>query len=209
MSWPSRITVAETSTRSPTVRFTGKRPQSSCGRTFSTRMRGSGFRSVRTGIGCYLDAPSREQTITAVMFSRTSGVLLHPTSLPGGRLGAEAYRFVDWLQAAGQSWWQMLPLGPPDEHRSPYRSASAFACWPGLLAEPDAEVTEAEVEEFVARHSFWAGGWAAFAGAGALADQVRFEREWSALRTYARERGVAMIGDVPIYVAAGSADHDG
>ena len=41
---------------------------------------------------------------------RSSGVQLHPTSLPKGRLGAEAYAFVDWLADAGQSWWQMLPL---------------------------------------------------------------------------------------------------
>ena len=139
--------------------------------------------------------------------NRTSGVLLHPTSLPGGRLGDEAYRFVDWLHAAGQSWWQILPLGPPDEHGSPYRSASAFACWSGLLADPDAGVTEAEAEGFVARHPFWTGSWAAFAGEGALADQVRFEREWTALRAYARESKVSLLGDVPIYVAPGSADH--
>src|SRR5262245_23137679 len=139
--------------------------------------------------------------------NRTSGVLLHPTSLPGGRLGEEAYRFVDWLQAAGQSWWQMLPLGPPDDRGSPYRSASAFACWPGLLAAPDAEVTEPEVERFVAEHPYWSGSWAAFAGDHALADQVRFDREWSALRAYARKRGVSLIGDLPIYVAPESADH--
>ena len=113
--------------------------------------------------------------------TRSSGVLLHPTSLPGGRLGDEAYRFVDWLAAAGQRWWQILPLGPPDEEHSPYRAESAFACWNGLLAEPDAPVTAAELESFVARHPYWAGDWAAYAGAGALADQVRFEREWSAL----------------------------
>ena len=45
---------------------------------------------------------------------RSSGVQLHLTSLPGGRLGPEARRFVDWLAEAGQRWWQMLPLGPPD-----------------------------------------------------------------------------------------------
>src|SRR5262245_25931799 len=139
--------------------------------------------------------------------NRSSGVLLHPTSLPGGRLGEEAYRFVDWLEAAGQSWWQILPLGPPDEFGSPYRSTSAFACWNGLLAEPDAEVSEAEAEDFVARRPFWGGGWAAFAGEGALADQVRFEREWSALRAYAKAHGVSLLGDVPIYVAPESADH--
>jgi 4-alpha-glucanotransferase len=137
---------------------------------------------------------------------RSSGILLHPTSLPGGRLGAEAYRFVDWLEAAGQSWWQMLPLGPPDEFRSPYASPSAFAASPGLLAKPDARVTQTEMDDFVARHPYWIGEWARFARAGAIEDQVRFEREWSALRAYAHDRGVRLIGDVPIYVSGDGAD---
>ncbi len=137
---------------------------------------------------------------------RSSGILLHPTSLPGGRLDASAYRFVDWLAAAGQSWWQMLPLGPPDEFGSPYRAASAFAASPLLLAEPQARVSEREVEDFVARHPYWIGPWARFAGAGSLADQVRFEREWAALREYARLCGVGLIGDVPIYVSDAGAD---
>ena len=74
---------------------------------------------------------------------RSSGVQLHVTSLPGGRLGPEALRFVDWLADAGQSWWQMLPLGPPDRFRSPYRSRSAFAASPQLLADPGAAVSRA------------------------------------------------------------------
>ena len=134
-------------------------------------------------------------------------MLLHPTSLPGGRLGEEAYGFVDWLAAAGQSWWQMLPLGPPDEHGSPYRARSAFACWPGLLADPGAAVSSAEIEDFAARHAYWAADWAELGGEGALADQVRFAREWSDLRGYAASRGVRLIGDLPIYVAPESADH--
>jgi 4-alpha-glucanotransferase len=138
---------------------------------------------------------------------RSSGVLLHPTSLPGGRLGEEAFRFVDWLAAAGQSWWQILPLGPPDASGSPYAAASAFACWPGLLAEPDAEVSSQEIEAFVAAHPYWIGGWAAHAGDSAVADQVRFAREWRALRDYAAQRSVRLIGDLPIYVAPGGADH--
>src|SRR5262245_16274624 len=138
---------------------------------------------------------------------RASGVLLHPTSLPGGRLGEEAYRFVDWLAAAGQSWWQVLPLGPPDRGRSPYNAASAFAGSPQLLAEPRTNVTAEDVEDFVARHPFWAGDWAAFGGKAALANQVRFEREWNALRNYARRQSVRILGDVPIYVARGSAEH--
>ncbi|HET6943841.1 MAG TPA: 4-alpha-glucanotransferase [Gaiellaceae bacterium] len=137
---------------------------------------------------------------------RAAGIFLHPTSLPGGTLGHEAFRFVDWLVAAGQSWWQVLPLGPPDEYGSPYRAASAFAGSPRLLAEPDAPVSDADLESFVARHPYWIGEWARFAGGDAIADQVRFEREWGALRDYAGRRGVRLIGDVPIYVADDGAD---
>src|SRR3954447_13637613 len=138
---------------------------------------------------------------------RSSGVLLHPTSLPGGRLGDEAYRFVDWLAEGGPRWGEILPLGAPDEDRSPYRAASAFACWNGFLADPDADVSATEIESFVARHPYWVGQWAAFAGEGAIADQVRFEREWAALREHAERRNVRLIGDLPIYVAPGGADH--
>ena len=138
---------------------------------------------------------------------RSCGILLHPTSLPDGRLGESAYRFVDWLAAAGQSWWQVLPLGPPDAFGSPYASASAFAAWRGLLADPEAGVTARKVAAFRRRQRYWIEDWERFAGPGAVEDQVRFEREWTALRAYASERGVRLIGDVPIYVAAGSADH--
>jgi 4-alpha-glucanotransferase len=141
-----------------------------------------------------------------VKLRRAAGILLHPTSLPSGKLDREAYRFVDWLAAAGQSWWQVLPLGPPDEYSSPYRSPSAFAASPQLLARPEARVTVAEIEDFVARHPYWTGGWAHFCGDGAIADQVRFEREWGALRTYAAGRGVRLIGDLPIYVSDAGAD---
>jgi 4-alpha-glucanotransferase len=62
---------------------------------------------------------------------RTSGVILHPTSLPGpfgvGDLGPAALHFADFLAAAGQTWWQMLPLAPPGAGNSPYDSPSAFA----------------------------------------------------------------------------------
>lgn len=64
-------------------------------------------------------------------FSRASGILLHPTSLPGkfgvGDLGNEAYAFIDFLKASGQSLWQILPLGPTGYGNSPYSSFSAFA----------------------------------------------------------------------------------
>ena len=141
-----------------------------------------------------------------VLGRRSSGVLLHVTSLPSGRLGDDAFRFLDWLAAAGQRCWQVLPLGPPDEFGSPYSSSSAFSAWNGLLSRPDAPVSADEVEAFVAAHPYWAGDWAALAGPRALADQVRFDREWTAVRKFAAERGIRILGDIPFYVAAGSAD---
>jgi 4-alpha-glucanotransferase len=142
-----------------------------------------------------------------VNLPRTGGVQLHITSLPSGRLGDDARRFVDWLHDAGQSWWQTLPLGPPDRARSPYKARSAFACWPGLLGAPDAPVSLDEEDAFRAREAYWIDGWAAVAGGRrAIHDQVRFEREFSALRSYAHGAGVRLIGDIPIYVAPGGAD---
>ena len=64
----------------------------------------------------------------------TSGVLLHLSSLPGSGLGQSAFEFVDWLAAAGQSWWQMLPVGPPDRTGSPYMPQSVFAGWRGTTS---------------------------------------------------------------------------
>jgi 4-alpha-glucanotransferase len=140
-----------------------------------------------------------------MQLERASGILLHPTSLPNGVLDGHAYRFVDWLARAGQRWWQVLPLGPPDEGGSPYMSRSAFAGSPALLAKPRARVSRAEVESFRARNAYWLDDWQALGGP--VEDQVRFEREWQALRTYAARRGVRVFGDMPIYVAAGGADH--
>jgi 4-alpha-glucanotransferase len=142
-----------------------------------------------------------------VPLERSLGVQLHPTSLPGGRLGADAFAFVDWLHAAGARWWQVLPLGPPDDFGSPYASVSAFAGWDGLLADPDAPVSAREARAFRSRERVWLDDWLSFAGDGALEGQVRFAREWGALRRYAAERGVRILGDVPIYVAARGSDH--
>jgi 4-alpha-glucanotransferase len=142
-----------------------------------------------------------------VKLPRSSGVQLHLTSLPAGHLGQGARAWVDWLAEAGQTWWQVLPLGPPDRHRSPYKAHSAFAAWDGFLEDPRAAVAPEEEDAFRERHAFWIDGWEASAGAGAVAAQVRFDREWAALRAYAAQRGVRLIGDVPIYVAPGGADH--
>lgn len=70
-------------------------------------------------------------------FSRSNGILLHPTSLPGrfgiGDLGAQAYRFVDFLENSQQTLWQILPLGPTGHGNSPYMAYSAMAGNPLLI----------------------------------------------------------------------------
>jgi 4-alpha-glucanotransferase len=141
-----------------------------------------------------------------VRLDRASGILLHPTSLPRGVLDDEAYRLVDWLAAAGQRWWQVLPLGPPEGLTgSPYMSPSAFAGSPALLASPTARVSATDAAAFRARHAYWIEDWLAYGGS--LDDQVRFDREWRSLRAYAAAKSIRIFGDMPIYVAAGGADH--
>jgi 4-alpha-glucanotransferase len=69
---------------------------------------------------------------------RASGILLHPTSLPGrcgiGDLGPGAHAFVDFLAETGQRWWQILPVGPTGYGNSPYQSPSSFAGNPLLIS---------------------------------------------------------------------------
>ena len=85
---------------------------------------------------------------------RTAGILMPIFSLPGpygiGTLGSEARTFADFLQAAGQTWWQILPVGPTGAGDSPYTSVSTFAGNPLLIdLEALAEeglLTKAELE---------------------------------------------------------------
>jgi 4-alpha-glucanotransferase len=83
-------------------------------------------------------------------FHRRSGIILHPTSLPGrfgiGDLGDEAYAFVDFLKEAGQTYWQILPLSPTGYGDSPYQGLSAFAGNP-LLISPEKLVEIGHLEE--------------------------------------------------------------
>ncbi len=226
-------------------------------------------------------------------FPRRSGILLHPTSLPGpfglGVLGDEARRFVDFLVAAGQSYWQVLPLAPTGYADSPYQTLSAFAGNPLLIcperlvqighltpddltdvpAFPEDHVDFGPVilyktallerafanfrarasdeqwlafERFCAEHAHWLEDFALFMalkethdlrpwheweteivmrepGALArsrttLADQIlshkyrqwQFFDQWLALKRYANERGIRIIGDIPIFVSLDSAD---
>lgn len=78
------------------------------------------------------------RVMNARLDRRSAGLLLHPTSLPGpfesGDLGPSAHRFIDTLADAGQTWWQMLPLGPAGPGFSPYASTSMFAGDPLLVS---------------------------------------------------------------------------
>ena len=103
--------------------------------------------------------------------SRSSGVLLHLTSLPGphgiGDFGPAAYRFADWLQATGQHIWQWLPTNPIGPGNSPYQSVSAFAGSPLMVAlEPLVERGWLEVDAVAE----------SLADAGFDAGRVHFER---------------------------------
>ncbi|HEY9285828.1 MAG TPA: 4-alpha-glucanotransferase [Pyrinomonadaceae bacterium] len=228
-----------------------------------------------------------------VSFPRASGVLLHPTSLPGplgvGDLGREARRFADFLADAGQTLWQVLPLGPTGYADSPYQSFSAHA-GNALLVSPDLLVEDglldkadlepapqfdpdradygaaiefkgrlharafenfrggrgaalrADFDEFREREAGWLEDYALFRALksergevswaewerslvrrepGALAAarerlrdrieaqrfrQFLFFRQWRALRAYCRERGIKIVGDIPIFVAHDSSD---
>ncbi len=101
-----------------------------------------------------LDSPRKT---TAVGFSapfapedRASGVFLHVTSLPSrfgiGDLGPSAFAWVDQLAGAGQSWWQVLPLGPTGHDHSPYQALSSFAA-NTLIVSPDRLLAEELLEE--------------------------------------------------------------
>ena len=223
-------------------------------------------------------------------FPRASGVLLHPTSLPGphgsGDFGPGAYHFVDWLAAAGQKLWQMLPLGGIGPGNSPYMSSSAFAgnvllvdlaelarrgwlaadelapdpgfeagrmnyaaVWPWRMQRLAraaerfaAQAVDPAYQAFCTRHAAWLDDYALFMALadhhawrdwcswpGGLAErepaaleaarrqhaarigfwkfcQWRFFEQWQALKAYANERGVRIVGDAPIFIAYQSAD---
>lgn len=222
---------------------------------------------------------------------RSCGILLPVFALPSpygiGTLGQAAYDFVDFLRQAGQSWWQMLPLGPTGYGDSPYQSFSSYAGNPyfidldllrrdGLLTAQEicslawgsdpARVDYAalyenrfvllqkaaergwardrtEVQLFARQNAQWLPDYALYMAVKRhfdekpwtqwpdeairlrkpeamaqyrqmLASDIRmftysqflFFRQWNALREYAHEQGVGIIGDLPIYVSMDSAD---
>ena len=183
---------------------------------------------------------------------RGMGVLCHITSIPNegrpGTLGAPAKRFVDWLAAGGQTYWQVLPVNPTDEYGSPYAGVSAFAGNTALL-EDDVETTLKRLQkigndedylQFCRENDYWLTPYAIFSAVKEVLGgapwqtwparyrhyspshtrnpriamaaenhkrlQYEFDREWNELREYARERGVQIVGDMPMYVSGDSSD---
>jgi 4-alpha-glucanotransferase len=106
------------------------------------------------------------------MQGRSSGLLLHPTSLPGrepcGTLGPASHAFADFLADAGQSWWQVLPLGPTGFGDSPYQCFSAFAGQP-LLVSCESLVAEGLLPAALLPEAAGAGAACAYGAAHALA----------------------------------------
>jgi len=207
-----------------------------------------------------------------------------PSKYGIGTFGAEAYRFVDFLEKAGQSYWQILPLNPTNYGDSPYQSFSSFAGNPyfidlellieeGLLTKEDADTFEfgedssrvdygllyrnrlpllkkaanrfvptEDYTRFCTENAFWLEEYALFMtlkekeGGRAWQEwkpsfrnrnksvltkavkqyaetlsfyrfvQYQFSRQWRALKRYANQKGIQIIGDLPIYVALDSAD---
>ena len=137
---------------------------------------------------------------------RSSGIVLHPTSLPGGqarRRGVRVRRLArrPRARAGGRCCRSARPTTSARRTRRRRRSR------PGAASSPSPTRPSRRRARRVprGRTRYWIEDWER--AGGSVADQVRFEREWTALREYARERGVGLIGDVPIYVAQGSVDH--
>ncbi|HAZ08288.1 MAG TPA: 4-alpha-glucanotransferase [Elusimicrobia bacterium] len=129
---------------------------------------------------------------------RSSGVLLHPTSLApprGGDLGPSAREFVDFLADCAQSWWQMLPVCPTDGGRSPYNSPSSFAGSPELVSV-DLLVAEGflkKAELGQPRDKALRAAFAAFRRRAARTDREDFESF--------RERESSWLGDHALFLA--------
>lgn len=197
--------------------------------------------------------------MTHPLFRRASGVLLPLASVPApgsiGDMGPTARRFVEWLEAAGQRWWQMLPVHPLGRGNSPYDSSSAFAgetaylsiddlvrdrllpaaCLRGAPKSASGRVAPRKAwawkkplllrafrtwtkrggaqskafKRFCAEQDNWLADWEAYEQAEpglSVFLQYLFQRQWQALRDHARKRGITLLGDVPLFVGADSAD---
>jgi 4-alpha-glucanotransferase len=144
------------------------------------------------------------QKVNKLFKERKSGVLLHLTSLPSGNLGRDAYKFVDWLSDAGQTYWQILPIGPTGKGGSPYSALSSFSGEPSMVCD-GIKVNMDGFEEWKFQNAWWLDAWCGRSKKKAIV-QYKFAKQWKLLREYAAKSGIKLIGDVPIFVGADSID---
>jgi 4-alpha-glucanotransferase len=128
---------------------------------------------------------------------RRAGVLLHVTSLPGrGDLGPEAYRFVDFLAAAGCSVWQVLPLVPTQVEGSPYNAVSAMAGNPALISpEPvrvESGAPQSDFDSWSAENAVWLEPYVEFVTLRGLLDHA----PWPAWEPRLRDRDPVRVAEV-------------
>ncbi len=155
-------------------------------------------------------------------FTRSSGVLLPMFSIPSpygiGTMGKAAYDFIDFLADAGQKWWQMLPVETTGYGNSPYYCLDAFESNPlfidldmlikdGLLKKKDVQAIDwGDDPSRVDYDKVWAGRKKLFEKFTPEQIQELFAKQWKAMKDYAHEKGIGLIGDLPIYVPAESKD---
>ncbi|MES9902945.1 MAG: 4-alpha-glucanotransferase [Sedimenticola sp.] len=132
-----------------------------------------------------------------VLPQRLAGVLLHPTSLPGGDLGRDAYRFVDFLAESGIRCWQTLPLGQPSHGLSPYQCLSVHGGNTDLVSL-DALVTAGWLESFQADQAPQRGEAIISAWDGFKRDAG--DREWLRYHTFCR-RHAHWLDDYTLFLA--------
>ena len=97
------------------------------------------------------------------LLERRAGVLLHPTSLPSGKIDNDAISWLDFMQAASLKVWQVLPLGVPQQNLSPYLCYSAFAMNPALLDElQNITINEADFEQWKTEQAYWLADYAEY-----------------------------------------------
>ena len=145
---------------------------------------------------------------------RGVGVLLHISSLPDGNFSRSAFDFIDFLADSGVKYWQILAAGPTGYGDSPYSPLSVFAGNPKFIDHTRTTINDQAFKEFLKQNKYWLESFVTFMQKRdpkpdhALL-QYHFFTQWAELKKYANERGIKIIGDVPIYTAMDSADVSG
>lgn len=148
---------------------------------------------------------------------RRTGVICHISSLPEGNMGQSARNFVDWLYDNEFKIWQVLPLNPNGNGNCPYNSYAAFAGNPDFICKEELP-GKSGYKKFYEKNKFWLEDYADFVVSKSkkksnknlkkdlLLEQYYFNVQWHKLKDYANSKGIEIMGDLPIYVSADSAD---